>query len=103
MHRQLMRSVVSACVVLCTLLPLTANAMEVLGKKPGHVWGGPSSVANDQAITMMIWAPGVDDGHVPQGITWADGSEAGSLRWQKWSKTFPLLFRVDLSKLKENR
>jgi sugar lactone lactonase YvrE len=27
-------------------------------------------------------------------------SEAGSLRWQRWSKTFPVLFRVDLGKLK---
>lgn len=30
-------------------------------------------------------------------------SEAGSLRWQRWSKTFPVLFRVDPSKLKEIR
>ncbi|MEW6262828.1 MAG: hypothetical protein AB1641_07100 [Thermodesulfobacteriota bacterium] len=30
-------------------------------------------------------------------------SEAGSLRWRRWSKTFPVLFRVDLHKLKESR
>lgn len=74
MHRHLMRSVVATGVVLCALLPLTTSAMEVLGKKPSHVWGGPSPVANDQAITRMIWAPGVEDGYVPQGITWADGA-----------------------------
>lgn len=74
MNRHLMRSVVATGVVLCAFLPLTAGAMEVLGKKPSHVWGGPSSVVNDQAMTRMIWAPGVDDGYVPQGVTWADGA-----------------------------
>lgn len=74
MHRHVMRSVVATGVVLCAFLPLTASAMEVLGKKPSHVWGGPSTVTNDQAITKMIWAPGVDDGYVPQGVTWADGA-----------------------------
>lgn len=73
MHR-LFKSAVAAFVVLCVFLPLTAGAMDVLGKKPGHVWGGPSPVANDQAITKMIWAPGVDDGYVPQGLTWGDGA-----------------------------
>ena len=48
-------------------------AADVLGKKPRHVWDAPSSVVNDQAITKMIWAPGVDDGYVPQGITVAEG------------------------------
>ena len=28
---------------------------------------------NSQAITAMIWAPGLNDGYVPQGITYADG------------------------------
>lgn len=74
MHRHLKRVVVATGVVLCAFLPLTASAMEVLGKKPSHVWGGPSSAANDQAIAKMIWAPGVEDGYVPQGITWADGA-----------------------------
>lgn len=53
---------------------MKTGAMEVLGKKPGHIGRGPSSVAIDQAITKMIWAPGVDDGYVPQGVTWADGA-----------------------------
>jgi sugar lactone lactonase YvrE len=37
-----------------------------------------------------------------EGRLWSV-SEAGSLRWQKWGVTFPVLFRVDLGKLKENR
>ena len=39
-----------------------------LGDKPGYLWGGLSSVANRQAIDVTIWAPGLDDGYVPQGI-----------------------------------
>jgi hypothetical protein len=34
-----------------------------------------------------------------EGRVWSV-SEAGSIRWQKWSRTFPLLFRIDLGKLK---
>ena len=62
-----------ACIAFCAVSG-TALALDVLGKKPGHVWGGPSSVPNDQAITKAIWAPGIDDGYVPQGITFAEGS-----------------------------
>ena len=58
----------------CVFLPLTASGAEVLGKKPRQVWGGPSSVPNEQAITKRIWAPGIDEGYVPQGVTWADGA-----------------------------
>ncbi|MCK9380402.1 MAG: hypothetical protein M0P95_04960 [Sulfuritalea sp.] len=74
MLRELIRSVVAIGAVFCAFLSLTASAMEVLGMKPSHVSGGPSSAANDQAITKMIWAPGIDEGYVPQGIAWADGA-----------------------------
>ncbi len=74
MHRYFKKVAVATVVVLGALLPPTANAIEVLGKKPSHIWDGPSAVANDQAITKMIWAPGIDDGYVPQGMTWADGA-----------------------------
>jgi hypothetical protein len=66
-------SMVAAFVLFYAFVPFTASGAEVLGKKPRHVWGGPSSVPNDQAITKRIWAPGIDDGYVPQGVTWADG------------------------------
>jgi hypothetical protein len=43
---------------------------------------------------------GIEDiGFDAQGTLWAV-SEAGSLRWAKWSKTFPIVFGIDLSKLK---
>lgn len=50
-----------------------AKLADVLGKKPRHVQNGPSSVVNNQAMTTMIWAPGIDDGYVPQGLTVAEG------------------------------
>ncbi len=62
------------CCLTLVSMPVSTMAAEVLGKKPRHVWGGPSSVVNNQAITKMIWAPGIDDGYVPQGITVAEGS-----------------------------
>jgi hypothetical protein len=52
----------------------SADGADVLGTKPRHVWGDPSSVPNHQAITKMIWAPGIDDGYVPQGVAWAEGA-----------------------------
>ena len=65
-------------IVICSLvlvsLPVSTMAADVLGKKPSHVSGGPSSVYNDQALTKLIWAPGIDDGYVPQGLTVAEGS-----------------------------
>jgi hypothetical protein len=51
----------------------SAFALDVLGTKPSHIRGGPSSAPNEQAITKAIWAPGIDDGYVPQGITFAEG------------------------------
>ncbi|KPK87496.1 MAG: hypothetical protein AMJ94_16815 [Deltaproteobacteria bacterium SM23_61] len=56
------------------LMAIDAYAAEVLGKKPRYLLSGPSSPPNEQAITKMIWAPGLDDGYVPQGITVAEGS-----------------------------
>jgi outer membrane protein assembly factor BamB len=70
----LIASFVAVIAGFCLSLPLTASGAEVLGKKPRHVWGGPSSVPNEQAITKRIWAPGIDEGYVPQGVTWAEGA-----------------------------
>jgi streptogramin lyase len=35
----------------------------------------------------------------PEGSLWTV-SEAGSRRWAKWSQTFPVIFRIDVTKLK---
>ncbi|MDX2159391.1 MAG: hypothetical protein SFW09_23030 [Hyphomicrobiaceae bacterium] len=39
---------------------------------PGTLPGGP--LPNAEAITARIWAPGLDDGYVPQGISVIDGA-----------------------------
>jgi hypothetical protein len=48
---------------------VVAWAQPVIGDKPNYLSGSISSVANQQAIGAMIWAPGLDDGYVPQGLT----------------------------------
>lgn len=45
----------------------------ILGTPPTYIKAEASAVPNSQAITTMIWAPGLNDGYVPQGITYADG------------------------------
>jgi hypothetical protein len=74
MINHITRLVTIICYLVLAAMPVTTMAADVLGKKPDHVWGGPSSVVNNQTITKMIWAPGIDDGYVPQGITVAEGS-----------------------------
>ena len=74
MIKQITKLTAIICSFVLAFMPACVGAADVLGKKPRHVWGGQSSVVNDQAITKMIWAPGIDDGYVPQGITVADGS-----------------------------
>lgn len=54
--------------------PHSSEAAELLGTKPAHLWGGPSTPPNNQAISTMIWAPGIDAGYVPQGVASAGGS-----------------------------
>ena len=98
-----------------------AAGAEVLGTRPAHLSGELPAVPNDAAILSRIWAPEIDEGYVPQGVTVADGalltsydmvigvedisfdaqgrlwtvSEAGSLRWSRWSHAYPVLFSID--------
>lgn len=59
--------------LLLAFVVMTAAAhAEILGKKPAHI-GSVASVPNEAAITRKIWAPGIDDGYVPQGLSYADG------------------------------
>ena len=53
-------------IVFCCLSSVKAD---VLGQKPNYVSEVTGSIPNVQAITRMIWAPGLDDGYVPQGMT----------------------------------
>ena len=51
-----------------------AGAVEVLGARPAHFVGDLPAVPNDAAILSRIWAPEIDEGYVPQGVTVADGA-----------------------------
>ncbi|MGB9627761.1 MAG: hypothetical protein ACPL6D_03790 [Thermodesulfobacteriota bacterium] len=49
------------------------SADSILGKKPSYaLLGSVSSVPNRKAIGTRIWVPGLDDGFVPQGMTFAE-------------------------------
>jgi len=50
----------------------SAAAADMLGTKPAYLSGDATEVPNAQAISTMIWAPGLNDGYVPQGVTFAD-------------------------------
>lgn len=47
---------------------------EPLGVKPAHIGAYSTRVANHQAMDRLIWAPGIDDGYVPQGLAWGEGA-----------------------------
>lgn len=64
--------ILRALLLAAAVLALPARG-EILGKKPGYLSGDASAVANGQAITRAIWAPGLDDGYVPQGIAFEAG------------------------------
>ncbi len=51
----------------------TADAAELLGTRPASVTRQLSEVPNSQAIAARIWAPQLDDGFVPQGLSFASG------------------------------
>ena len=50
-----------------------AYSDEALGTKPGYLIFAPSRVPNQEAVTRRIWAPGLDEGFVPQGLAVAEG------------------------------
>ena len=62
--------------LLAGLAPLSgdANAADPLGAAPTYARRALAAVPNGQAITLRIWAPGLDDGFVPQGLSVVAGS-----------------------------
>jgi sugar lactone lactonase YvrE len=90
----LRRCAISALFV-CT--PLAALA-DPLGKQPTYTDRKLTEVPNAAAITRRIWAPGLDDGYVPQGLT----VHAGTIYVGAYKSTDPKqdkgpcrLFRLD--------
>ena len=66
-----MRFAALAFAVLGTAGIVVADAP--LGKKPAYTDRELSPFPNAQAITKRIWVPGLDDGYVPQGVTFQAG------------------------------
>lgn len=73
-----------ALLLLAASLALPVHG-EIFGKRPGYLPGEASGVPNEQAITRAIWAPGLDEGYVPQGV----GFEAGHVLVSGYRSTDP--------------
>lgn len=58
-----------ACLVMAALGVPMSSVADTLGPKPAYISGGLSTVPNEHAIRRTLWAPGLDDGYVPQGLT----------------------------------
>jgi hypothetical protein len=52
----------------------SATLAGTLGTKPNYIKNSLSRVPNQQAILKTIWAPGLDDGYVPQGLAYFAGN-----------------------------
>jgi hypothetical protein len=48
----------------------SSSLADTLGTKPNYIKNNLSNIPNQQAILKTIWAPGLDDGFVPQGLTY---------------------------------
>jgi hypothetical protein len=62
-----------AAVALAAAWAGTASA-DVLGHKPTYADRALSDVPSAAAISVRIWVPGLDEGYVPQGLTFVDGA-----------------------------
>ena len=67
------QTLTAVSIVACLAGYSVALAAEILGDKPKHL-SSVSSVPNDQAIRKMIWAPGLDEAFVPQGLAFGEGA-----------------------------
>ncbi len=71
MHRLAPRLTVIAGLLLAVCGP--AVAADVLGVRPSHLAAELPAVPNGDAVLNRIWAPEIDAGYVPQGVTVAGG------------------------------
>lgn len=68
--------ILAAACFLTMACPPAAKAdppFAILGKQPAHI-RIISTPPNAAAVGMAVWAPGIDDGYVPQGLTVAGDS-----------------------------
>lgn len=69
--RRLARILVAAAGLLAAVLPAAAD---MPGRRPSYTDRTPSDVPNAAAMTARFWAPGLDEGFVPQGLTVVEGA-----------------------------
>jgi hypothetical protein len=62
-----------ACASVLLALCGHAGAADVLGVRPAHLGAELPAVPNADAMLTRIWAPEIDAGYVPQGLTFANG------------------------------
>jgi hypothetical protein len=62
-----------ACASVLLALCSPAGAADVLGVRPAHLGAELPVVPNADAMLTRIWAPEIDAGYVPQGLTFANG------------------------------
>jgi sugar lactone lactonase YvrE len=61
------------CAGILLALCCHAGAADVLGVRPAHLGAELPAVPNGDAMLTRIWAPEIDAGYVPQGVTIANG------------------------------
>jgi hypothetical protein len=71
--RRLATSVVAGALIAALAVVSPANT-QVLGRKPSYTDRSLSTVPNAAAMTVRIWAPDLDQGFVPQGLTFFAGA-----------------------------
>ncbi|MGZ8428356.1 MAG: hypothetical protein ACXW4G_03985 [Candidatus Deferrimicrobiaceae bacterium] len=90
--------------------PIAAEAQGAAFDRRGNLWMTFSSSKHEElqkvdptsgkVLAQYDMVIGIEDiGFDEDGRLWSV-SEAGSLRWSKWSKTFPVVFQMDVTKLK---
>jgi sugar lactone lactonase YvrE len=63
----------AAALVLSLAAPACAQS-PILGTPPTYATPAPSGIPNEDAVGTRIWAPGLDAGYNPQGLTVVDGA-----------------------------
>ena len=72
--RRLALSIAAVALAAAALANACAAAEPALGKRPAYSDRALSKVPNAEAMSNLIWSPGLDDGYVPQGLTFLDGA-----------------------------
>ena len=72
--RRLALSIAGVALSAAALTNACAAAEPALGKRPAYSDRALSKVPNAEAMSNLIWSPGLDDGYVPQGLTFLDGA-----------------------------